>query len=163
MKGIESCIYVQREICERPSIILMDKNLFKNIFLRESYLKVLVNQDFKETGLSKSYYYYILDKLKKSNLINENNKLNFTIVVAYKLDDKDFSIKFEPILVFLSIKRKILYIFDIRKKCFLDEEILKELGKDGKGKKEYSCRNIIENIYKIVSEHIIDKGVIYVQ
>ncbi|ARM76902.1 hypothetical protein [Acidianus manzaensis] len=156
----ESCIDVKRDICDNPSIVLMNKEEFKKVFQKEAYLKVIVNPDYKEAEMSKSYYYYILEKLKKINLIDKDNKLTFTIIVSFQLDERDFAIKFEPILVFLSKNRKILYIFDVRKRCNVDEELLKELGMNDK--RQYSCRKIIENIYKLILESILNKGVIYV-
>jgi len=159
MKGSKLCLELKRDVVDDPRVVFMQYDVFKKIFHCESFLKVLLNNDYVSAEVSKSYYYYILGKLRNLSLI-QDNKVNFSMVIPFKIEDNNFTVKFEPTIVFVSKKRKMLYIIDYRR-CNIDEELLKELDlKDGK--RDFPCKKIIEEIFNHVIQDVSNKGVIYV-
>jgi len=159
MKGSKFCLELKRDVVDDPRVVFMQYDVFKKIFHYESFLKVILNSDYISAEVSKSYYYYILGKLKNLNLI-QDNKLNFSMVIPFKMEDNNFTVKLEPTIVFVSKKRKMLYIIDYRR-CSIDEELLKELDlKDVK--RDIPCKKIIEEIFKHITQDVSNKGVIYV-
>ena len=138
----------------------MQFDVFKKIFYYESFLKVILNNDYMSAGVSKSYYYYLLRKLRNLNLI-QDNKINFRVVIPFKISN-DFLIKFEPVVVYVNKKNKTLYLIDHKKRCNIDDyELAKELNLKN-GKKDIPCKRIIEEIFKYVMQNVNEKGVIYV-
>jgi len=137
----------------------MQFDIFKKVFYCESFLRVILNSDYTSAGVSKSYYYYLLGKLRNLNLI-QDNKINFSVVVPFKISN-DFLIKFEPVIVLVNKKKKMLYLID-HKRCNVgDEELFKELNLND-GKRGMPCKRIIEEIFKYVMQIINERGAIYV-
>ena len=137
----------------------MQFDVFKKIFYCESFLKVILNNEYTSAGVSKSYYYYLLGKLKNLNLI-QDNKISFNVVIPFKIGN-DFLIKFEPVIVLVNKKKKMLYLIDHKRCNVVDDDLLKELKlKDGK--RDIPCKRIIEEIFKYVMQNINERGVIYV-
>jgi len=159
MKGSKFCLELKRDVVDDPRVVFMQYEVFKKTFHCESFLKVILNSDYLSAEVSKSYYYYILGKLRNLSLI-QDNKVNFSMVIPFKTEYNNFTIKFEPPIVFVSRMRKMLYIIDYRR-CNIDEELLKELElKDGK--RDAPCKKIVEEIFKHVIQDVSKKGVIYV-
>ncbi|MDT7862589.1 MAG: hypothetical protein RRA45_10310 [Saccharolobus sp.] len=118
------CFEVKREVNGSSKLIMLNRNIFKKIIGNNLYLKVLLYPDFREIGVSKSYYYYILGKLNKLNLIN-NGKINFRVIVSYIYDDKLQTIKIDPIFILLS--KNMLCIIDLRRRCSIDDKVVEDL------------------------------------
>ena len=118
------CFEVKREVNGSSKLIMLNRNIFKKIIGNNLYLKVLLYPDFREIGVSKSYYYYILGKLNKLNLIN-NGKINFRVMVSYIYDDKLQTIKIDPIFILLS--KNMLCIIDLRRRCSIDDKVVEDL------------------------------------
>jgi hypothetical protein len=116
------CFEVKREVNGSSKLIMLNRNIFKKIIGNNLYLKVLLYPDFREIGVSKSYYYYILGKLNKLNLIN-NGKINFRVIVSYIYDDKLQTIKIDPIL----LSKNMLCIIDLRRRCSIDDKVVEDL------------------------------------
>lgn len=137
----------------------MQFDIFKKVFYCESFLRVILSNDYASAGVSKSYYYYILGKLRKLNLI-QDNKINFSIVIPFKIGNNNLTVKFEPTIIFVNKIRKTLYVID-NKRCDVDEELLKELELK-EDRRDIPCKKIIEEIFKRVIQSVNSKGVIYV-
>ncbi|QGR19795.1 hypothetical protein [Stygiolobus azoricus] len=139
------CFEVKREITEKPTLIMLNRKLFRKITENEIYLKVLSYSDFKVAGVSKSYYYYALEKLKEINLIRDR-KINFKLVVSYFYDNKDKLIKIDPAFIFIG--KNYMCIFDSRRRCNMEYELLAELGiEDGRNTNLYEkVKNALFNM-----------------
>ncbi|MEM0305003.1 MAG: hypothetical protein QW232_06995 [Saccharolobus sp.] len=155
----KSGIEVKRDVSSSENLILLEENVFSKIFHNEMYLKVIANPDYKLAKMSKSYYYYILNKLRKIDLLSDN-KLNFTIVIAFSCDK--FTIKLKPLMAFLDKRKKLLYIINIREKCYIEDEILKEFTTLNSINRNTNCKKIIENLYNTILNSLTN-GVIHVK
>ncbi|BFH72420.1 hypothetical protein SJAV_03640 [Sulfurisphaera javensis] len=72
-------IKYDRPLKKTERVLLVNREIFNKIF-DEKYLKVLVSQN--RNGLSKSYYYYILDFYKSIGII-EDNALTASIIIPF--------------------------------------------------------------------------------
>ncbi len=151
------CFDVKRGIVDRPGLIMLNRYLFKKIVENEIYLKVLSCPDFKMAGISKSYYYYILEKLKEINLIKDG-KINFKLLVSYTYDNKDHSIRIDPSFIFIG--NNLMYVLDSRKRCNLAYELLQGLGIDDE-KNSDLCKKVKKILSNILNQYLTS-GVINV-
>lgn len=104
MYGV-TLLKIERPINFKMSkIVLLPKEIFEKI-LKEKYLKVLLSENRKE--YSKSYYYYILDFLKKIGLIIDNS-LAFTLALSVIVNEK--GILFGNELIYVDKENKLLII-----------------------------------------------------
>ncbi len=155
--GNSLCFELRRGITEKPTLIMLNRDLFRKITENEIYLKVLSYPDFKVVGVSKSYYYYTLEKLKEINLIKDG-KINFKLVVSYIYDNKNQLIKIDPAFIFIG--KSLMYVVDSRKRCNIDYELLTDLGIED-GRNTNLCKKVKKALSNMINEYLIT-GVINV-
>ncbi|NON62413.1 hypothetical protein HLB03_06860, partial [Acidianus sp. DSM 29099] len=96
---------LEREAINTDNVVLLNLGDFKRIG-ELSYIQVLSSPHKKE--LSKSYYYYILKRLKELDLL-EDDKITFRIALPYKLSKSG-----------LELVNGILYITEDKKLVYYD-------------------------------------------
>ncbi|BDC17292.1 hypothetical protein HS5_01820 [Acidianus sp. HS-5] len=92
-----------RPVKESGKAIIVSRESF-NKLTSDMYLKVMAIGDREKLGLSKSYYYYILDYMKKIGLI-EDNALSFKIILPFVTGEKE--LKFDDGIIYLNGKQII--------------------------------------------------------
>ncbi|QIW24597.1 hypothetical protein EWF20_10935 [Sulfolobus sp. S-194] len=100
-------INVTRPIISNDIILLKDE-----IFSRlrdEVYVRVL-SSDKRDGEISKSYFYFIVDKLRKMGLLLDN-AISFKLVIPYTLNDKR-EIVLKDGIIYITNKKQLIY-FDI--------------------------------------------------
>lgn len=73
---------MKREVQE--GTVLLEENRFSRVG-GELYLKTLAGG--RDQGISKSYYYYILDWLRSSGLINQEGRVRGNLVLPFRGED----------------------------------------------------------------------------
>ncbi|BAB66744.1 hypothetical protein [Sulfurisphaera tokodaii] len=89
-------------------IILLKDDAFSRL-RDEVYIRVLSN-DKRDGEISKSYFYFIVDKLRKMGLLLDN-AISFKVVIPYAPDDKGGIVLREGIM-YITNKKQLVY-FDI--------------------------------------------------
>ena len=104
----EMCDYklviTERPIKENEKVILVNKTVF-NKLISDMYVKVLANTNWEKVGYSKSYYYYILDHIKKLGLI-EDNALSFKLIIPFIKEEK--GLKLDESIIYLNGKQILM-------------------------------------------------------
>ncbi|BFH72160.1 hypothetical protein SJAV_01040 [Sulfurisphaera javensis] len=96
-------VNVTRPIISNDIILLREDNFAK---LRdEVYIRVL-SSDKRGEEISKSYFYFIVDKLRKMGLLLDN-AISFKAVIPYSINGKSVSLK-EGIM-YITNKKQIIY------------------------------------------------------
>ena len=96
---------VTRPIIQKDIIILRYENFSK--LKDENYIRVL-SSDKKGEEISKSYFYFIVNKLRQMGLLLDN-AISFKVVVPYSVISKG-----------ISLKKGILYITNKKEMIFID-------------------------------------------
>ncbi len=104
---IKMCDYkiitTNRPVKDSSKAIIVNRETF-NKLTSDIYLKVMAIDDREKVGLSKSYYYYILDSMKKLGLI-EDNALSFKMILPFVSGEKE--LKFDDGIIYLNGKQII--------------------------------------------------------
>ncbi|MFP3400268.1 hypothetical protein [Acidianus sp.] len=96
-------ITTDRPVKDSGKAIIVSRETF-NKLTSDIYLKVMASDDREKLGLSKSYYYYILDLMKKLGLI-EDNALAFKLILPFVKGEKE--LKFDDGIIYLNGKQII--------------------------------------------------------
>jgi len=129
-------IKVDRFIKKGASKIILVSREFFNKLSTTTFIKVLAYGNREKTGLSKSYYYYILDELRKKGLV-EDNAIVFKAVIPLIITQG--GLLFDNSILYLDEKNRTLILMDM-------------------GSNKYSCPNCpvyVECVYglkRIVSD-----------
>ena len=100
---------IERSILDTRNIVLLPRDIFNKFTTEPVYLKVLLSDDRKEIKISKSYYYFILSKLKENNLINEN-AISFKAAIPIIITEK--GIEFDNSIMYVDDENKLLIFID---------------------------------------------------
>ncbi|QIW24817.1 hypothetical protein EWF20_12240 [Sulfolobus sp. S-194] len=150
-----------RPLKKTEKILLVSREIFNKIF-DEKYFRVLISQD--RDGLSKSYYYYILDFYKNVGLIEDNALISATIIPFVIENDKIVLDK-----ALLSVTKNGLVLIDLNSNkykcdsCPLKAECkygLKNVASQLKIKpKGRSLNEIWDNLISQLTKKVINKVV----
>ena len=141
-------IYAERPIDINGKTVLIHINEFKRI-KGQAYIDVLTKGFQSVSGISKSYYYYILNRLKRLGLIDESDRITFKYVIPYEVEDDlirlgdEFLISIPPFIFLVTRERG----------NHNTESLLNELIAELSGKK-YKKGDMCEKLTKIVKESL---------
>ncbi|BBG23324.1 hypothetical protein IC006_0608 [Sulfuracidifex tepidarius] len=121
----ELCYQLRRERQEKAGLVMLNREEFRKIMENEIFMKVLAEPDYRELNISKSYYYYVLERLGKDKLV-EDGKVNFKVAVSYEFDYRNETLKLDPL--YLMVRRDVVHLIDLRRDCRIDYALLAELG-----------------------------------
>lgn len=116
---------MRREKIEKAGLVMLNREEFRKIMENEIFMKVLAEPDYRELNISKSYYYYVLERLGKDKLV-EDGKVNFKVAVSYEFDYRNEMLKLDPL--YLIVRRDVVHLVDLRRDCRIDYALLAELG-----------------------------------
>ncbi|MFP3171237.1 MAG: hypothetical protein RXQ98_08465, partial [Sulfolobaceae archaeon] len=102
-------IKVDRVIKKWASKIILVSREFFNKLSTTTFIKVLAYGDREKTGLSKSYYYYILDELRKKGLVKDN-AIVFKAVIPLIITQG--GLLFDNSILYLDEKNRTLILMD---------------------------------------------------
>jgi hypothetical protein len=107
------CYYIiekiTRSVLKTKSVVLVPREFFNKFTIDNIYFKVLINDNRKSLGISKSYYYYILSELKDKQLIMDN-AISFKVLIPVIVNEQ--GLIFDNSLLFVDDEDKILVFID---------------------------------------------------
>lgn len=145
---------MKRERQEKAGLVMLNKEEFRKIMENEIFMKVLAEPNYRELNISKSYYYYVLERLEKDKLV-EDGKVNFKVAVSYELDYRNETLKLDPL--YLMVRRDVVHLVDLRRDCRIDYAFLAELGFSG-DRSPSLCRKVRKALCKEIKQYF--KGAI---
>lgn len=113
LHNTKMCYYIiekiTRSVLKTKSVVLVPREFFNKFTIDNIYFKVLINDNRKSLGISKSYYYYILSELKDKQLIMDN-AISFKVLIPVIVNEQ--GLIFDNSLLFVDDEDKILVFID---------------------------------------------------
>ncbi|ABP94658.1 MULTISPECIES: hypothetical protein [Metallosphaera] len=106
---------VNRPIKKSGRILLLKEHIF-DMIMNEPYFSVLISDDRKESGVSKSYYYSLLKDLRKLKLM-EDNALAFKVILSYRYEANCIKLIPDKIVFVSNGKIEVTMKLDERANC----------------------------------------------
>ncbi|BFH74603.1 hypothetical protein SJAV_25470 [Sulfurisphaera javensis] len=152
--------HCERKNDEDSSLLMVKEDLFDKL-ITENIIYVILSSDYKKFGISKSYYYHILNFLEGLRII-ESDYIKFKLISPFSIDNGKLIVK--P--AFIYCKNETLFIVDYRmifNKCSICpyrvecERFLNLVKEDFKLKnKSHNQREKLKEITNQLSEKILN-------
>ena len=144
--------YVERSTVMSGKIVVIPKAEFER--LRSSaYLTVLVKEyNDSVESISKSYYYYIMNRLKKLGLLDESGRIAFRLALSY--DSEEEALRFAD--EFLIHLPPFIYLVTNERASGHTESLLSELVGELSGRR-YKKGDLCEKLRGIIRESLSEE------
>ena len=145
-------VYVERPTISTGKIVVIPKTEFERL-RSQAYLTVLSKEYDESMGaISKSYYYYIVNRLKKLGLLDESGRLAFKLALSY--DPEGEALRFDD--EYLIHLPPFVYLVTNERANGYTETLLSELIGELSGRR-YKKGDLCEKLRGIIRENLAEE------